>query len=333
MDFASKLQAAWLGIEAPGSIFYWPYVVAYLAVTVAVAAAQGGGRSPREALRAAVPRAVYLSRAGLLDALTSLIYMLAFDAPLQAAEAAVFAATYQLMHVTVLGGWTLPISLSLPLPVEAGVAALVTLLAYDFATFVAHWASHRFAWLWDLHAVHHSATQLNPFSIYRDHPLDHLLRNGCRGLLTASALALLHVLLPNGTWGASVLGVGVGFVLFMLTVHLHHSPVAVQYPRWLRLVAMSPHLHLLHHSLDPRHQGKNLGVIFPFWDRLFGSYLDEPVATGGLTYGLGADDQVRDSLLRCYTYPFVAPFERFRARRRPAVTDDGRAGEDRSRVA
>ena len=38
---------------------------------------------------------------------------------------------------------------------------------------------------------------------------------------------------------------------------------------------MSPALHWIHHSINPNHYDKNLGMKFPFWDKLFGTYLDE----------------------------------------------------------
>ena len=38
---------------------------------------------------------------------------------------------------------------------------------------------------------------------------------------------------------------------------------------------MSPSLHWIHHSINPEHHDKNLGFVFPFWDKIFGTYLDE----------------------------------------------------------
>ncbi len=38
---------------------------------------------------------------------------------------------------------------------------------------------------------------------------------------------------------------------------------------------MSPSLHWLHHSSNPKHYDCNFGAIFTFWDKLFSTYLDE----------------------------------------------------------
>ena len=38
---------------------------------------------------------------------------------------------------------------------------------------------------------------------------------------------------------------------------------------------MSPSLHWLHHSKNPKHFNCNYGAMFTFWDMLFGTYLGE----------------------------------------------------------
>jgi sterol desaturase/sphingolipid hydroxylase (fatty acid hydroxylase superfamily) len=50
-------------------------------------------------------------------------------------------------------------------------------------------------------------------------------------------------------------------------------------------------LHLIHHSADPKHAGKNLGFCFSFWDRLAGT-LYEPAEQEKreLTFGIDAED-------------------------------------------
>jgi sterol desaturase/sphingolipid hydroxylase (fatty acid hydroxylase superfamily) len=216
-------------------------------------------------------------------------------------QLAIFGVVYAALHAPLARAAT--VAWRLPVAVEAAAAAAVTVLSYDLATYVAHWLCHRVPALWDFHSVHHSVTRLTPLALYRDHPVDHLLRNTLRGVFTATALAGLHAALPRGTWGTTFLGVGAGFALYLPTVHLQHSHVPVRYPRLLRAWLLSPHLHQLHHSRAAAHSGRNLGVIFPFWDRLFGTYLDEPCPLGSLEFGLAEPDPYRDSLLRLYLQP------------------------------
>jgi sterol desaturase/sphingolipid hydroxylase (fatty acid hydroxylase superfamily) len=47
-------------------------------------------------------------------------------------------------------------------------------------------------------------------------------------------------------------------------------------PHWLerplRLIIITPALHLIHHSPDPVETNSNFGFSFSFWDRLFGTF-------------------------------------------------------------
>jgi sterol desaturase/sphingolipid hydroxylase (fatty acid hydroxylase superfamily) len=46
-------------------------------------------------------------------------------------------------------------------------------------------------------------------------------------------------------------------------------------------------MHRIHHSEEVAEQFKNLSDIFPWWDRLFGTYLDAPAAGAeGIVTGL-----------------------------------------------
>ena len=54
-----------------------------------------------------------------------------------------------------------------------------------------------------------------------------------------------------------------------------HSSLLLIYPKPINYILMSPSLHWLHHSDNPKHFSCNLGNTFTFWDKLFGSYLDE----------------------------------------------------------
>jgi sterol desaturase/sphingolipid hydroxylase (fatty acid hydroxylase superfamily) len=51
-------------------------------------------------------------------------------------------------------------------------------------------------------------------------------------------------------------------------------PVAID--RILRRVLVTPDMHRVHHSIDPRETNSNFGFSLPWWDRLFGTYRAEP---------------------------------------------------------
>jgi sterol desaturase/sphingolipid hydroxylase (fatty acid hydroxylase superfamily) len=46
-------------------------------------------------------------------------------------------------------------------------------------------------------------------------------------------------------------------------------------------------MHRIHHGVDLRESNRNFGFALPWWDRLFGTYLDRPAAgSDGTTLGL-----------------------------------------------
>jgi len=48
--------------------------------------------------------------------------------------------------------------------------------------------------------------------------------------------------------------------------------------RVLRLLVVTPDMHRVHHSVEPRETNSNFGFNLPWWDRLFGTYRAQPEA-------------------------------------------------------
>ena len=46
----------------------------------------------------------------------------------------------------------------------------------------------------------------------------------------------------------------------------------------LRRFLITPDMHRIHHSDRIAEQNSNFGILFPWWDRLFATYLEEPAA-------------------------------------------------------
>jgi sterol desaturase/sphingolipid hydroxylase (fatty acid hydroxylase superfamily) len=264
----------------PGTIFYLPYILCAFAIVLV---------SQRRALRPVseriFSRRVWLTRSTWLDLQYTLIFLLV----MRAAAATVESATFQ-GALTSVGDKLANLKFTGYSPgvwVEAAVATAATMIAIDFASYATHRLLHAWTPFWEIHAVHHSAEYLTPLTTYRQHPIEPLVLNGARGLCSGIALAAVHTVFPNQTPVITIFGLGAGFFIYMLTVNLHHFPVTVRYPRWIRAVLISPHLHHIHHSRDERHQFKNFGVVFSFWDRMLGTYCDEETE---LVFGLGATE-------------------------------------------
>ena len=126
----------------------------------------------------------------------------------------------------------------------------------------------------------------NGRSIFRAHPLyffvQRTLISGCSGIFQAIVAIALFDTIEAWVFYAAVVP---GFVYMLAGVHLRHSHIPVRYGRWGETVLISPYLHQLHHSIDPKHRDVNFGEVLSVWDRLFGT-LHRPRQTDPLVFGL-----------------------------------------------
>lgn len=161
----------------------------------------------------------------------------------------------------------------IPLPIW--VHALVAFALLDACNYVFHRVSHNVRWLWLLHAVHHSDTNVDVTTNLRQHPL-HIVPTQLWSLLACAAIGV-------PAWV---------FLVYQITSlgfsHLHH--VAVRWPRWidrtLAWLVITPRIHWSHHSPLPQQTDSNFGMILSIWDRCCGT-LTLPDA-GEPRFGLAA---------------------------------------------
>ncbi|MEO1150950.1 MAG: sterol desaturase family protein [Pseudomonadota bacterium] len=142
---------------------------------------------------------------------------------------------------------------NVPLP----IAGLIALLVYDFNLYWVHRYLHE-SWIWPIHAVHHSDTQLHFLSWSRAHFLE-------TAVLSASLLVM-------GSW------LGLKFhEIFMLgyikAVHQYYVHANLDWGHGpLKHIIASPRFHRWHHADVKEAYDKNFASIFPFYDILFGTY-------------------------------------------------------------
>jgi sterol desaturase/sphingolipid hydroxylase (fatty acid hydroxylase superfamily) len=69
-------------------------------------------------------------------------------------------------------------------------------------------------------------------------------------------------------------------VLLNATAMFNHSNVRIPVfiDRWLRWLVVTPDLHRVHHSIVPSETNSNFGFNLPWWDRLLGTYRNQPEA-------------------------------------------------------
>ena len=143
---------------------------------------------------------------------------------------------------------------SLPPPVE--IMAVVFVL--DFAWYLTHVSMHKSATLWRFHAMHHSDLAVDVTTTYRQHPVE--------GLVRYTYLAVFACAI-----GASPAAFAVYRLWSVFMGQAEHANVKL--PQWLDTaiswISMSPTMHKVHHSRDPRFTDTNYSQIFSMWDRIF----------------------------------------------------------------
>ena len=201
---------------------------------------------------------------------------------------------------------------SAPDPARApGALALATFtlsmgVAFDFARYLSHRLHHRIPVLLEFHKVHHSAEVLTVFSNYRNHPVETMVELLLRLVAAAVVGGVFGCFYSAGLKEYTVLNYGALTFIYYLTAHLRHSHVPFDFGP-LRLVFISPRMHHLHHSADPKHFDRNFGFLLSCWDRCAGTlYLPHP----GETFKLGLPPEAGrfDSAWNLLVQPFVASY-------------------------
>jgi sterol desaturase/sphingolipid hydroxylase (fatty acid hydroxylase superfamily) len=148
------------------------------------------------------------------------------------------------------------------------------LVIIDFAEYWRHRLSHTFRWWWALHIIHHSQRQMSMWTDSRNHLLDDLIGGAW------FALIALCIGVPPGHF--------IGLLMVVRIVeNLAHVNARVSFGRWGEQLIVSPRYHRWHHALElppgrSLRYGCNFAVLFPIWDRLFGTQYvaDRLPATG-----------------------------------------------------
>jgi sterol desaturase/sphingolipid hydroxylase (fatty acid hydroxylase superfamily) len=148
--------------------------------------------------------------------------------------------------------------------------AVVIVLVSDLGFYAAHYACHKVPSLWRIHAAHHSAEVLTPFTGIRAHPLEFVILNLPKAVGAALATGvILYFGGPKLAHGAAPL-LFFKFLYDQLIVLLEHSHLRVSYGK-LSYILCSPIMHQIHHSAEIRHRDKNMGSLCSIYDWIFGT--------------------------------------------------------------
>ena len=178
------------------------------------------------------------------------------------------------------------------LPVWLAVIMAVVML--DLVIYLQHVIFHAVPTLWRLHMVHHTDLDIDVTTGNRFHPLEIILSM----LIKMAAVTVI---------GPPVMAVIIFEVVLNATSMFNHSNVRLPKPvdRVLRLFIVTPDMHRVHHSVIKRETNSNYGFNLPWWDRMFGTYRDQPAA-GHIAMTIGLE-QYRDPAQLTLPRLFILP--------------------------
>ena len=177
------------------------------------------------------------------------------------------------------------------------LAFIASLLLLDLIIYAQHVVFHKIPLLWRLHRMHHTDLDFDVTTALRFHPLEIVL-----SMLIKLAVVILL--------GAPAVAVMVFEVILNATAMFNHGNVGL--PPWLdqrlRWLLVTPDMHRVHHSVLVEETDSNFGFNLPWWDRLFGTYRDQPrEGHTGMTIGL---ESFRDGRATGLYGLLLQPFQR-----------------------
>lgn len=148
-------------------------------------------------------------------------------------------------------------------PEWAAVIASVVIL--DLVIWLQHVMVHAVPVLWRVHRVHHADLDYDVTTGARFHPLEIFLSMGIK----FAAIVLL---------GPPLVAVLIFEVLLNAMAMFNHGNVRLPatLDRILRWLIVTPDMHRVHHSVEDDEANSNFGFNLSWWDRLFGTYRDQP---------------------------------------------------------
>jgi sterol desaturase/sphingolipid hydroxylase (fatty acid hydroxylase superfamily) len=189
------------------------------------------------------------------------------------------------------------------LGVPLWAAGIIVFILLDFAVWLEHVVSHKWPWLWRIHRMHHADTGFDLTTALRFHPLEIVLSMFWKA---AVIIAL----------GAPPVAVLVFEIILNGAAMFNHANIRLPKPvdAVLRLLIVTPDMHRIHHSTDPRETDSNYGFNLAIWDRLFSTYTHTPRrGDTGIEIGLS---EWRDSRTADLGWALALPF-RFPPKPRP----------------
>ncbi|NGX57933.1 MAG: hypothetical protein K940chlam3_00834 [Chlamydiae bacterium] len=174
---------------------------------------------------------------------------------------------------------------------------VVSLLILDVMIYLQHVMFHAVPTLWRFHKVHHADLDFDVTTGVRFHPIEMILSMGIK-IVTVIA------------FGMTPLSVLVFEVILNGTSMFTHTNVYIPLgmDRIFRWFIVTPDMHRIHHSVDKIERNTNFGFNLSVWDRIFGTYRQDP-EMGHTEMPIGIDEFRQPNYLK-FGWLFAIPFLR-----------------------
>jgi sterol desaturase/sphingolipid hydroxylase (fatty acid hydroxylase superfamily) len=141
----------------------------------------------------------------------------------------------------------------------------IAFLLLDFAIYLQHMALHAVPALWRLHRMHHADLEFDVTTGSRFHPIEIVL----------SMIIKLAIVAALGVPPVAIFAFE---IVLNATAIFNHANVRLpaSVDRLVRWLVVTPDMHRVHHSVLTPETNSNFGFNLPWWDRLFGTYRDQP---------------------------------------------------------
>jgi len=145
------------------------------------------------------------------------------------------------------------------------LAIATSIIAMDLIIYLQHVLVHGVPVLWRLHRVHHA-------------DLDYDVTTGARFHTIEIFLSMLIKFATIIVLGPPLVAVIIFEVILNAMAMFNHGNIGLPatLDKFLRYFIVTPDMHRVHHSIEDDEANSNFGFNLSCWDRLFGTYKDQP---------------------------------------------------------
>ena len=171
---------------------------------------------------------------------------------------------------------------------------ILSFLFLDLVSYWHHRIHHQIPILWKLHRLHHTDKEVDALTTFFHHP-------------GAIFSAFIFTIIFSVMFDVPLIAITSYVLIASIHAPFTHLKklVSPNIDKFLKYIFVTPNYHLLHHSKKANEGCSNYGLVFVFWDFIFGTYLPKDYESLMQTKtGLEKDIHDKMSLLNFLLNPF-----------------------------